>query len=163
MERPSRRPAIDKERKRQFQAAKTLRAERALAEQPVEEPVSSELSIVLAEVEVEPPTPEVLEQEADIRRQARLSASFLRSMRVVLFDDGGAPAWHRDALCAQTDPEAFFPERGGSTREAKKVCFMCDVTDACLKYALSNDERFGIWGGLSERERRRLKKKSIDT
>ena len=68
------------------------------------------------------------------------------------------PQWQEHALCAQTDPEAFFPEKGGSTREAKRICLGCDVRDACLEYALANDERFGIWGGLSERERRRLKR-----
>lgn len=67
-------------------------------------------------------------------------------------------AWQADALCAQTDPEAFFPEKGGSTREAKKVCDGCEVRAQCLEYALENDERFGIWGGLSERERRKLRR-----
>jgi WhiB family redox-sensing transcriptional regulator len=66
--------------------------------------------------------------------------------------------WQELALCAQTDPEAFFPEKGGSTREAKRICQGCQVKDECLEYALANDERFGIWGGLSERERRRLKR-----
>jgi WhiB family transcriptional regulator, redox-sensing transcriptional regulator len=66
--------------------------------------------------------------------------------------------WQEKALCAQTDPEAFFPEKGGSTREAKRICLGCEVRDACLDYALAHDERFGIWGGLSERERRRLKR-----
>ena len=69
--------------------------------------------------------------------------------------------WQERALCAQTDPEAFFPEKGGSTREAKKVCLGCDVRGECLEYALQNDERFGIWCGLSERERRKLKKKAV--
>jgi WhiB family redox-sensing transcriptional regulator len=69
--------------------------------------------------------------------------------------------WTERALCAQTDPEAFFPEKGGSTREAKKVCLGCEVRAECLEYALANDERFGIWGGLSERERRRLKKSAV--
>jgi WhiB family redox-sensing transcriptional regulator len=69
--------------------------------------------------------------------------------------------WQERALCAQTDPEAFFPEKGGSTREAKKVCLSCDVRGECLEYALGHDERFGIWGGLSERERRRLKKEAV--
>ncbi len=69
--------------------------------------------------------------------------------------------WQEQALCAQTDPEAFFPEKGGSTREAKRVCLSCDVRTDCLEYALEQDERFGIWGGLSERERRRLKKRAI--
>jgi WhiB family transcriptional regulator, redox-sensing transcriptional regulator len=66
--------------------------------------------------------------------------------------------WQDRALCAQTDPEAFFPEKGGSTREAKRICLGCEVRDMCLEYALAHDERFGIWGGLSERERRRLKR-----
>ncbi|WP_125132613.1 WhiB family transcriptional regulator [Microbacterium sp. 10M-3C3] len=69
-------------------------------------------------------------------------------------------AWQSDALCAQTDPEAFFPEKGGSTRDAKRICTTCDVRDQCLEYALQNDERFGIWGGLSERERRKLKRRA---
>ena len=51
--------------------------------------------------------------------------------------------WQERALCAQTDPEAFFPEKGGSTREAKRVCLTCDVRGECLEYALANDERFG--------------------
>jgi WhiB family transcriptional regulator, redox-sensing transcriptional regulator len=69
-----------------------------------------------------------------------------------------ADQWQDRALCAQTDPEAFFPEKGGSTREAKKICLGCEVRNDCLEYALAHDERFGIWGGLSERERRRLKR-----
>jgi WhiB family transcriptional regulator, redox-sensing transcriptional regulator len=70
-------------------------------------------------------------------------------------DEGG---WQDRALCAQTDPEAFFPEKGGSTREAKRICVGCQVRAECLEYALVNDERFGIWGGLSERERQRLRR-----
>ncbi|MEY4417971.1 MAG: hypothetical protein RIQ88_409 [Actinomycetota bacterium] len=69
-------------------------------------------------------------------------------------------AWQQDAICSQTDPEAFFPEKGGSTRDAKKICSGCDVRQQCLDYALANDERFGIWGGLSERERRKLKRRA---
>ena len=70
-------------------------------------------------------------------------------------DDAEEQTWQDRALCAQTDPEAFFPEKGGSTREAKRVCRSCEVRAECLEYALGHDERFGIWGGLSERERRR--------
>ena len=73
-------------------------------------------------------------------------------------EDEGELAWQTDALCAQTDPEAFFPEKGGSTRDAKRVCEACPVQSACLDYAMSKDEKFGIWGGLSERERRRLRR-----
>jgi WhiB family redox-sensing transcriptional regulator len=66
--------------------------------------------------------------------------------------------WRDLAACAETDPEAFFPEKGGSTRDAKRVCGSCGVRTECLGYALGNGERFGIWGGLSERERRRFKR-----
>ncbi len=76
-------------------------------------------------------------------------------------EDDGIMGWQERALCAQTDPEAFFPEKGGSTREAKKVCSGCEVRGECLEYALANDERFGIWGGLSERERRKLKRRVV--
>ncbi|GAB2885139.1 WhiB family transcriptional regulator [Myroides odoratimimus subsp. xuanwuensis] len=85
------------------------------------------------------------------------------AVRELFLLDGDAEelGWQDRALCAQTDPEAFFPEKGGSTREAKKVCLTCEVRDDCLEYALMNDERFGIWGGLSERERRKLKKQAV--
>jgi WhiB family transcriptional regulator, redox-sensing transcriptional regulator len=76
-------------------------------------------------------------------------------------EDEGELGWQTEALCAQTDPEAFFPEKGGSTRDAKKVCGACNVRAECLEYALENDERFGIWGGMSERERRRLRKRAV--
>ncbi len=76
----------------------------------------------------------------------------------VFYEPKGELAWQDGAPCSQTDPEVFFPEKGGTTREGKQVCLGCDVRDKCLSYALDNDERFGIWGGLSERERRRLKK-----
>ena len=75
--------------------------------------------------------------------------------------DDGEQDWQERALCAQTDPEAFFPEKGGSTREAKRICAGCDVRAECLEYALAQDERFGIWGGLSERERRRLRRRAV--
>ena len=81
--------------------------------------------------------------------------------RTPVEQDEGELSWQERALCAQTDPEAFFPEKGGSTREAKKVCVGCEVRSECLEYALANDERFGIWGGLSERERRKLKKRAV--
>ena len=70
---------------------------------------------------------------------------------------GDSPWWWFAALCAQTDPELFFPEKGGSTRAAKRVCAGCPVRAQCLEHALAHDERYGVWGGTSERERRRLK------
>lgn len=87
--------------------------------------------------------------------------SFSSCIRDVHLLGEGVLAWQDRALCAQTDPEAFFPEKGGSTREAKRVCSSCEVRAECLEYALSNDERFGIWGGLSERERRKMKRRAV--
>lgn len=66
---------------------------------------------------------------------------------------GGDLSWQDRALCARTDPEAFFPDRGGSAQAAKRICRSCPVREQCLEYALENDERFGIWGGLSASER----------
>jgi WhiB family transcriptional regulator, redox-sensing transcriptional regulator len=66
------------------------------------------------------------------------------------------PPWMAFARCAQTDPEAFFSEKGGSVSAAKRVCLSCEVSAKCLQYAIEHDEKFGIWGGLTERERRRL-------
>lgn len=66
--------------------------------------------------------------------------------------------WRDDGICNTIDPEIWFPDKGGSTREAKKVCARCPVTEQCLEYALERDERFGIWGGKSERDRRKIKR-----
>ena len=73
---------------------------------------------------------------------------------IVRPEDAEDLGWQERALCAQTDPEIFFPEKGGGTRAAKRVCRACEVRAECLEYALENGERHGIWGGLSERERR---------
>jgi WhiB family transcriptional regulator, redox-sensing transcriptional regulator len=75
-------------------------------------------------------------------------------------DHNGADGrgWQDEANCLGVDPDLFFPERGASTREAKEVCRGCVVRLDCLEYALVNGEKFGIWGGLSERERRRLRR-----
>lgn len=68
------------------------------------------------------------------------------------------PPWQDDALCAQVGDEFWFPEKGGSTAPAKRVCMSCPVSAECLAYAMARQERFGIWGGYSERERRKLAK-----
>ncbi|MGW4467503.1 WhiB family transcriptional regulator [Micromonospora sp. NPDC004704] len=70
------------------------------------------------------------------------------------------PEWQQDALCAQTDPEAFYPDKGGNPSPAKQVCAGCQVRGECLEYALTRGERFGVWGGLSERERRELQRRT---
>ena len=80
----------------------------------------------------------------------RISPQFVQDINESL-------GWQERALCAETGPDVFFPESGGSTLKAKLVCQRCPVKVECLDYAINHDERFGIWGGLSERERRRLK------
>src|SRR3954462_293640 len=100
------------------------------------------------------------------RVRARVEEGAMHEVQLVMLDtvdheDEEQLSWQERSLCAQTDPEAFFPEKGGSTREAKKVCIGCEVRAECLEYALQHDERFGIWGGLSERERRKLKKRAV--
>lgn len=65
--------------------------------------------------------------------------------------------WAELANCAGVDPDLFFPERGESTTAAKEVCRACAVRVQCLDHALAVPERFGIWGGKSERERRRMR------
>lgn len=71
-----------------------------------------------------------------------------------------AQDWRGDALCAQTDPEAFFPKRGEATTEAKLICSMCEVRAECLEYALGegDEDLHGVWGGTSHRERRALRR-----
>ncbi len=80
----------------------------------------------------------------------------------IVSDSGPTPAatggWQDEANCLGVDPDLFFPERGASTREAKEVCKGCVVRESCLEYALDNGEKFGIWGGMSERERRRIRR-----
>jgi WhiB family redox-sensing transcriptional regulator len=66
--------------------------------------------------------------------------------------------WQDKANCKGADADLFFPERGASTRKAKTICAACQVRVECLEFALMESEKFGIWGGLSERERRRIRK-----
>lgn len=70
----------------------------------------------------------------------------------------GDKAWMADALCTQTDPDAFFPEQGGSLRQVRKICGACPVQPECLEYALSHDMRDGVWAGLSQAELRSMRR-----
>ncbi len=67
-------------------------------------------------------------------------------------------AWQDLANCRGADPDLFFPERGASTRTAKSICRECSVRAECLEFAIVSSEKFGIWGGLSERERRKIRR-----
>lgn len=65
----------------------------------------------------------------------------------------GPPGWRAEALCAQVDPELFFPEQGFPSHQARAVCGRCPVTTECLDWAMSHHERYGIWGGTTARDR----------
>ncbi|WP_104180117.1 WhiB family transcriptional regulator [Arthrobacter sp. B0490] len=143
------------------QATAFLAAQEALAGLPdVEQGPSSLLVLPMADPESFRILPGALHDARPLTPVASPSWT-VQPMVPGNIDDDGELSWQADALCAQTDPEAFFPEKGGSTRDAKKVCGSCMVKSECLEYALENDERFGIWGGLSERERRRLRKRAV--
>ena len=66
------------------------------------------------------------------------------------------PIFDGDAACAETDPDAYFPEKGGGTRDAKRVCSGCEIRLACLQWSLDNAIQHGMWGGVSETQRKRL-------
>lgn len=66
------------------------------------------------------------------------------------------PSWRDAALCAQVGTELFFPEQGGSLAQPKKVCRRCPVRAECLADALAQNDQWGVRGGLSEIERRKL-------
>lgn len=66
--------------------------------------------------------------------------------------------WWEQALCAQTDPETFFPVPGGNPKAAKMICRGCPVRQECLEYAQKHRLAYGIWGGLSHRERQMLRR-----
>ena len=67
-------------------------------------------------------------------------------------------AWQDEANCKGANADLFFPERGASTRTAKGICRECQVQGDCLEFAITTGEKFGIWGGMSERERRRIRR-----
>ncbi|MGW4852204.1 WhiB family transcriptional regulator [Streptomyces sp. NPDC004288] len=65
-------------------------------------------------------------------------------------------------LCAQTDPDVFFPDRitARSTATAKAICARCSFRAECLRQALTRPEEYGVWGGLDEKELRSLRRTS---
>jgi WhiB family redox-sensing transcriptional regulator len=67
--------------------------------------------------------------------------------------------WTEHAICTQTDPEIFFPPKGNPGKQAKAICAHCPVRAECLAYAITADEKFGIWGGLNRTERQRISAK----
>ena len=68
----------------------------------------------------------------------------------------GDVIWRELGACRGLDPEVFFPETDEEADVAKNICATCDVRVACLEHALSSREKVGVWGGTTERERRRI-------
>jgi WhiB family transcriptional regulator, redox-sensing transcriptional regulator len=82
-------------------------------------------------------------------------------LRVVMTrEEAAGLEWQDRALCAETDPDAFFPEKGEPTTAARRVCMACEVRAECLDYALRTGQQFGVWGGLSPQERRDMRRKA---
>ena len=71
--------------------------------------------------------------------------------------EGRSSGWVSRALCHGLDPELFFPQNQGDTTTPKMLCRLCPVWRPCLERALDDHQKFGTWGGCSERERRRLR------
>lgn len=69
------------------------------------------------------------------------------------------PAWQQKANCRGLDPDLFFPAQGKYRREVRVVCQGCVVRSECLEYSIDNNEKFGIWGGVPERQRRLMRRK----
>lgn len=66
-------------------------------------------------------------------------------------------SWIMEAACRGLDPSLFFPETGRAPKEARQVCETCEVRIQCQNYALANGEKWGVWGGLAELDRRRIR------
>ena len=73
------------------------------------------------------------------------------------FDTASIP-WSSDARCDSADPELFFPRDGTDNTLAKSICQTCPVRRQCLDYALETRQKYGIWGGMTEAQRRRLRR-----
>ncbi len=65
-------------------------------------------------------------------------------------------SWRQRGACRGLDPEVFYPSSDEDAGEAKSICGTCAAQEQCLEYALSNRETDGVWGGATERERRRI-------
>ncbi len=121
-------------------------------------------------------TEELLSSEEALRRYAQANQFYVKLAYKAENDNGNGDAhsqigdipwrafeiefstetWALKANCLGQDPEIFYPEKGGSSRGAKRICNVCPVMEPCLEYALRRQERYGVWGGKSERERRKV-------
>lgn len=84
------------------------------------------------------------------------AAQVLRDLRPGMYEDPSEGAWWEDAACQGTDNDTFYPDKGGSIRDATRLCRVCPVVDACLNWAITRNERHGVWGGMSTQQRDRI-------
>ena len=97
------------------------------------------------------------DNDIDVVTAVSFEEPMLEDLKAVLAP-GDDLAWHDGANCKGANADLFFPERGASTRTAKTICRECLVREECLEFAITTGEKFGIWGGMSERERRRVRR-----
>ncbi len=109
---------------------------------------------ILGELDSHAANTEIKSRPDGIARSVKITKGITAALRL---NPESSQSWQDQANCLGVDPDLFFPKRGASTKEAKEVCGQCDVRLVCLEYALVNGEKVGIWGGLSERERRRIR------
>lgn len=81
----------------------------------------------------------------------------MESIDQAAFDPAAHTGWMAEAACRDRDPSFFFPSTGDGVLRAQVVCARCPVKAECLDYALTNEIHHGVWGGMSERARRRLR------
>lgn len=147
--------AIDPASREQFEATRRYRPsakfQEAVAPPPPPDPEPEVESLTSEEIEL---------RDHQLARYAGKAWSSLELLALNLAVDGDDITWRHHALCRQVDAELFFPEKGGSNREAKRLCARCPVRTPCLEEALVNDESFGVWGGMSERERRQYRSRN---
>ena len=65
-------------------------------------------------------------------------------------------SWRQRGACHGLDPSIFFPDPEENAEEAKSICAICSVRISCLEHALSSREKDGVWGGTTDKERRRI-------
>lgn len=89
----------------------------------------------------------------------------LLHMGSIIVENTSAYTWDEHALCRDADPDIFFGPKSDptTTKKAIAVCNRCPVREPCLEFALKNSIQYGVWGGTSERHRRKLKSKSYCT
>ncbi|MCA9332358.1 WhiB family transcriptional regulator [Candidatus Saccharibacteria bacterium] len=97
----------------------------------------------------------IRQQKAEAAARAEIERLELRAEVDIRLEEN---RWEYYANCLGESLESFFPSDARRVEAARKICSMCVVKEECLEYALNNREDHGVWGGMSERQRRRILK-----